>query len=274
MRKLLLLLISILALPSVFSLITFSPTSLNLCGSYSQFATVTANITNQNNFTLQNIAAAFYITGNPGLSFMTPQSLNLGSLNESRSVLATYTIQCSSPNQNVYTGYFNLTATGYKESSKPSVLAITVHSSSSFTGNMTISQTPVTEQSPAFIGDNTPTINVNTNRNAVCRGSLDSDEAYSSMDFIFYGSARSHEYTFLDIISNGIHKVYVKCQDEYGFIMSNSMIISFIIDTSSPQIVLENPKSAVIGDYVDFKVSINEEGECRYGKADEPFDSL
>ena len=45
-----------------------------------------------------------------------------------------------------------------------------------------------------IISDNTPTIEVNTNKNAICKGSLDVDEAYENMDFIFYGTQKEHDY--------------------------------------------------------------------------------
>ena len=137
MRRIIILVIVLFLLPFVIasgSLQTGSltPIAVNLCGEYAQYATISANnIQNKENTTLSSVNAKLYITGNPGLSFVTPQTINLGDIN----ALSTYsgspswTIQCNSPSQGLYTAYVNYsTGNGYKASSFDEAFSvITVH---------------------------------------------------------------------------------------------------------------------------------------------------
>ena len=97
--------IFVLLLPVVLSTgsiqtLNLDPGSVDLCGTYSQYVTITAlNITNKVNTTLTSVNAKLYLTGNPGLNFITARTINLGNIAPlSQSAISpTWTLQCSSP---------------------------------------------------------------------------------------------------------------------------------------------------------------------------------
>jgi len=131
-----------------------------------------------------------------------------------------------------------------------------------------------TEEEYPVIADNTPTIEVTTNKNAICKGSLDTDESYENMDFIFYGTQKEHNYTFTYPISEGQHTVYVRCKDELNNIMQNSLLVTFKIDTAAPVITVVAPGSKVVGEFTELKITVNENAECRYEDDDDDFDDM
>lgn len=258
---------------------SISPVSVQLCGSYAQYTTITASqILNKVNLTLTSVSATLNFNNNPGLSFITPQTVSIGDI----SALSysgnnpSWTIQCNSPNQGIYTAYVDyVSANGYLASSiDESYSLITVHDLNSFTGNISISEESTSESEIVSISDSTPTIKVSTSRNSICKGTLDADETYSNMDFIFYGNQIYHNYTFITPVSQGEHTVYVKCKDEFDNIMPDSILIRFKIDTANPVITVVSPGSVVLGDYTELKISINEEAECRFEDDDISFDSM
>ncbi len=288
MRKIILIIASvlILLLPGVFSLGSVQtgnlfPNTANLCGDYSQYITITAsNIYNKENTTLTSVSARLYLSGNTGLSFITSQDVNIGNINPLSTSPSnpSWTLQCYSPNQGIYTAYINYSSTnGYKGSSlDEAVTVITIHESVPFQGNISIieSSSQQSQQNYQIISDSTPTIKVTTTRNALCKGTLDTDEFYQDMDFIFYGMQKDHNYTFITPITEGQHSVYVKCKDEFDNIMSSSLIISFIVDTASPIITIINPGSKVVGEFTNLVVSVNEKSECRYKDDDDSFNDM
>jgi len=251
-----------------------SPGSAELCSGHDQFVTITASgISNKVNDTLLSVTASLVISGNPGLSYITSQNVNIGNINPLASTSAepSWTLQCSSPSQGIYTAYVQYSSTnGYTgNSADETVTSLTVYESG-FLGNITIVEdSSAEEENYPVIADDMPTIKVETNRNSICRGSLDNDEAYSDMDFIFYGSALDHNYTFIEPIEDGQHTVYVKCKDDLDSIMAK--FITFIIDTSGPSINVISPESSVLGEYTELKINVNEDAECKY-ESDEDAD--
>ncbi len=260
---------------------TISPNTANLCGDYQQYLTITAsNILNKEAVALTGVSARLFFSGNPGLSFVSPQEVNLGDIAPSSTSGTNpgWTIQCNSPMQGIYTAYVNYTtANGYKGSSiDEAAVVISVHESSPFIGNLSV--IPGTgqqnEQSYQIVSDNTPTLRVMTTRNSICKGTLDADEAYQDLDFMFYGTQKDHDFTFIAPITEGQHSVYVRCKDEFDNIMPSSLVLYLFIDTAAPQIFLISPLSKVVGDFTQIKISVNEESECRYGKNDNSFSEL
>jgi hypothetical protein len=258
---------------------TISPITVELCGSYAQYTTITASdILNKENLTLTSVSATLQFNNDPGLSFITPQTINIGDMSalSYSSIDPSWTIQCNSPNQGVYTAYVTYQSTnGYSASSvDESYTIMTVHDLNSFTGNISISEEGSEQEDAVVISDNTPTVQVSTSRDAICKGTLDLDESYDNMDFVFYGTETYHNYTFLSPIAEGDHTVYVKCKDEFDNIMLDSILIMFNIDTASPSILVQSPGLIVVGDYTELEVSINEEAECRYEDDDVSFESM
>lgn len=269
MKKTILALLFVMMLNTVIALdIDFYPSTINLCGSHQQFTTLYVNATNTMNSSLAE-TAKLYFAGSPGINFISSQSLSLN-FNAFEKKSMQWTVQCSSPVSGTYESRINFTGTIFQNEE---VTEFIVHESA-FDGNLTINSDAVTEETPVTVGDNTPTVNVKTTRDSVCRGSLDNDEPYNSMDFIFYGSEKQHDYTFPEPVTNGLHRVYVKCMDAYNYIMPQSLVFSFIIDTSSPVITLEDPEIVVVGENTDLKVIVNEESVCRFDKSDKSFESM
>ena len=85
-RIILKLCIFILLIPGIFALGSIStnkliPEEVQLCGDYDQYSTLTASgIENQENLTLTSVEATLYISGESGLSFVSPQNINIGDL--------------------------------------------------------------------------------------------------------------------------------------------------------------------------------------------------
>jgi len=254
-----------------------TPISAELCSGHDQYVTITASgISNKENTTSLSVTASLIISGSSGLTYITSQNVNIGNINPLATTSAepSWTLQCSNPNQGVYTAYVEYSSTnGYSgSSSDEAVTSLTVYEYG-FSGNITIVEDPNSEeQDYPIISDNLPTIKVETSRDSICRGSLDADESYDNMDFIFYGSALTHNYTFIDPIPDGQHTVYVKCKDDLDTIMSQS--ITFIIDTTGPGITVLSPGNSVLGEFTELKVSVNEEAECRYEDEDIDYEGM
>lgn len=86
-------------------------------------------------------------------------------------------------------------------------------------------------QPTGTITTNTPVLDITSNENAACRGTIDLDESYSDMDFAFTGAATAHTY-LTTVLSDAIHTVYARCQDNVGNIMSSSYSWSFIVNAT------------------------------------------
>jgi hypothetical protein len=244
-----------------------------------QYTEITASqIFNKENITLESVTALLNFDQDPGLSFITPQAVNLGNI----SALAyaetepSWTIQCSSPIQGIYVAYIDyVSENGYVGSSfEEAYTTITVISVDSFTGNISISEQILEEEDVILISDSTPTIKVSTSRDSICKGSLNLDESYDDMDFIFYGTGILHNYTFISEIPDGQHAVYVRCKDELDNIMEDSIKIFFEIDTQIPIISVLSPQNLVVGDFTEIKVKVNKEAECRLSETDVLFESM
>tara|TARA_Y100000310_G_scaffold342017_1_gene443349 strand:- start:904 stop:4119 length:3216 start_codon:yes stop_codon:yes gene_type:complete len=79
--------------------------------------------------------------------------------------------------------------------------------------------------------DVSPTLSFLSDENAVCRGTIDTDESYGEMDFGFDGINATHEYTSGDL-STGDHTVYVSCRDPSGNTMGTSASWTFTVSRS------------------------------------------
>lgn len=232
------------------------PQTINLCGTNSQYVTITAyNILNLENNTLTNVDATLIINGNTGLSFMTSQTINLGNINPlSYSYInPSWILQCNSPNSGLYNAYINYSSSnGYKASSIGEInITIIVHDSIEFTGNISFETNSdlISQNEIPIIKDNRPTIKVATTKNSICKGNLDNDKDYDNMDFLFYGLEKDHNYTFINQLSEGNHLVFVKCKDDLNNIFQTNL--QFIIDSKEPIISILQPKNIVLGDYTE-----------------------
>ncbi len=76
---------------------------------------------------------------------------------------------------------------------------------------------------------------VETNEAATCRGSIDVDEDYEDMNFMFSGSRLTHNYIYKDLLDNGNHTVYVRCEDKYGNVADTSYSWTFEVDVGIPK---------------------------------------
>ncbi|MEM4398052.1 MAG: hypothetical protein QW757_05515, partial [Candidatus Woesearchaeota archaeon] len=255
-----------------------TPNTINLCGSNSQYVTITAyNLFNVENTTLTNVNANLYINGNPGLTFITNQNVNLGNINPlSYSALnPSWTIQCNTPNSGIYTAYINYSSSnGYKASSiNEQTITLIIHDSITFTGNISLeSNTQTIDEDYPIINDNTPTIKVFTTKNSICKGTLNNDKDYENMDFLFYGLEKDHNYTFVNQLNEGKHILYVKCKDDINNLMQLTM--QFEIDSKEPIITIISPESKVLGTYAEIILNLNEIAECRYSKSNTDFNEM
>ncbi|MBD3203384.1 hypothetical protein GF327_03760 [Candidatus Woesearchaeota archaeon] len=256
-----------------------TPRNVDLCGENSQYVTISAQeILNLENETLTSVKASLYLNEDAGLSYVTPQTVELGDIyaDNYSSVSPSWVLQCLSPNQGIYTAFINYTSANsyFASSIDQANTVITVYAQDDINGNITIIEKDSEPKQPStdIISDNTPTVVASTDRDSICRGAVDADKSYDIMDFVFYGTERDHNYTFTNIISEGKHTIYVKCKDLFGKVMENSMEISFQVDSSDPEIIIESPLT-ISKDYINFHITVSEESECRYSFSEESFNS-
>jgi hypothetical protein len=260
---------------------SIAPENINLCGEHAQYVTITAyQIYNKESVALNSVNARLIVSPGSGLSFVTQQDVNIGSIEPLSFSPASpsWTLQCSSPAQGVITAYVNYTSGGFRGSSiDEAYTLITVHGGEPLAGNISVVETNNTyfsEPDYQVIADNRPTIRVTTTRNAVCKGSLDADKPYNEMDFIFYGTLLEHNYTFVTPVAEGQHIVYVRCKDEQDNIMPQSLEISFIVDTIPPAIEVISPISLVQSRHAELKLRVDEDSECRYHRSNRSFSNM
>ncbi|MFH2020643.1 MAG: hypothetical protein ABIJ34_04465 [archaeon] len=285
MKHTIILVLFILLLPVLhgagsIQTVALNPATVNLCGEYQQYVTITpSQVINKENLSLLSVTAKLFIVGSPGLSFVTSEAVNLGNILPLTQSMSnpSWTLQCNTPISGNYAAYINYTTTnGYAGSSLDEAVSIlTVHDSGFFISNISVTQVAFGgEVQPNLISDSKPTIKVSTNRNAICKGSLDLDETYENMDFMFYGSGLVHNYTFISKVSDGQHRVYARCMDEQSNVMQISQVISFEIDTARPIISLLDPEPVIVGDIADLKIIVNEKSVCRYDRDDDSFENM
>jgi fibronectin type 3 domain-containing protein len=256
---------------------TLSPAVIDICGPYAQYSTITASgIINQENFTLSSVTATLVMPAASGLSFLTSRSISLGSISasSSSSVAPAWTLQCNAPSAGTYVAYVNYSsAEGYGGSSNgETVVIIRVHDLGSFYGNISLIDTVNSgSEASVTISDTTPTIYVTTSRDSVCRGSIDSDEEYELMDFIMAGTSLQHNHTVMYPLTEGSHKAYVRCRDNFGNTMQSPIVINFVIDSLPPLMTVQSPQATVSGDIAELKITASEDSECRYSSSDKPY---
>ena len=78
-----------------------------------------------------------------------------------------------------------------------------------------------------------PPIYINTDEDAVCKGSIDEDETFAEMDFNFISTGTFHKYRITTPLSQGNHTVFVRCKDVNRNIMSTSYNWSFTVKIPS-----------------------------------------
>jgi len=84
-------------------------------------------------------------------------------------------------------------------------------------------------QPVGIVNVNNPSLSMETNEDAICKGSIDIDKNYDDMDFEFSGMSTYHEYNVSSPVLNGVHTVYVKCKDFSANIVDTSYFWSFEI---------------------------------------------
>ncbi|MFH1835804.1 MAG: glycoside hydrolase domain-containing protein [Methanobacteriota archaeon] len=91
------------------------------------------------------------------------------------------------------------------------------------------------------VGITRPTLIIETDENATCKGSIDADKSYASMDFTFTSTGVTHSYWVSSSLTVAPHTVYVKCMDRAGNLMPTSYSWNFTITgaLSIPEIIPE-----------------------------------
>jgi hypothetical protein len=79
--------------------------------------------------------------------------------------------------------------------------------------------------------DNIP-IYVNSSEEALCKGSIDVDETFDDMDFLFLTTGTGHKYRITTPLDPGNHTIYVRCKDITGNVANESY--SWTIDVRIP----------------------------------------
>jgi len=80
-----------------------------------------------------------------------------------------------------------------------------------------------------IVGDDSVTLFVETNEDSTCRYGT-SNQTYSNMGNSFSLTGETEHEQILDELGEGLHKYYVACEDEEGYRMEKTKLISFTID--------------------------------------------
>jgi hypothetical protein len=84
-----------------------------------------------------------------------------------------------------------------------------------------------------IIAFDTPPLYVNSDEEALCKGSIDIDKSFDEMDMIFLTTGTQHKYRVTTPLSQGSHTVYVRCKDVNDNIATESYSWSFIVKIPS-----------------------------------------
>lgn len=116
---------------------------------------------------------------------------------------------------------------------------------------------------PQGINNNSlQTLIVITDENSICRFS-DIDEDFYDMGYVFSGEEKSHTYALTNL-EDGIKDYYVRCKDSADNQNLHSIIISFEIDTTPPEILSKSPETVVNTESENLEVITSEDSECKY----------
>ncbi len=225
-----------------------SPSTANLCGSYTNNLTLTAtNVWNSESVTLTDINATL-IANSSGLTFLTNQIVNLGSINAlSQSPIdPNWTIQCDESFPGSYLLYVNYTSSnGYNGSSLDQSISsvIAVFSSNDTTPPIITSHSPTGK-----ITASSATLNVTTNENATCKYSTASGVNYDNMDGTFDTTGKTAHKESLTGLTDNTYHYYVKCKDIAGNKATADYDASFEVDIApTAQISLSDPSPVKAG---------------------------
>jgi hypothetical protein len=256
-----------------------SPITADVCGSYPNNITITAmDILNLENVVLTNVNAMLILPSDSSLSFVSSQTVSLGNIPAmgSSSINPSWIIRCNFNNSNSYDIYVDyLSSNGYSASSEDEALSTIIVHGLSIDMNISVGGTDNSQnqQEIAVISDTTPTINITTGIDSICKGSLDADKSYSNMDLLFNGAGKFHIYAFASALTDGYHSVYIKCNSSSG-ISANSTKTEFVIDTIPPVLVLASPNGLVTQTYTTFSINTNENSECKYSMATQEYTNM
>ncbi len=212
---------------SLLSVETLSPSSANLCGTYLQNVTITAqNIQNAGNQTIENVTATLISEPNTGGVSIVESSLYLGSITPGiLSINPSWQVQCTDP-PGIYTLHVNFSNTNgdLGSSQGEAVSIVTVHADDT-------NPPSIVDHSPVgVIPTSYMTLEVVTDEDATCKYSTIPGVAYANQQYSFQiTGGKSHKVPLQNLVDN-FYNYYVRCKDQAGNEVQSDYAVSIEIN--------------------------------------------
>ncbi len=251
-----------------------SPSTVSMCGEYSDQATITAsNVWNAETIQLEDLTAVLIIPDSSDLNLISSESVNLGDVaGQSKSNIdPSWVIECNNSIAGTFTLYVNYTTSnGYNGSSiDQATTEVTTYADVDSDAPLILSHHP-----GEYVNTQLIELYVETNENANCRYST-SDVSYDSMSSTFSITGSTEHNRTLSGLTEEQHTYYIRCEDANGNKMSSSYAVSFTVDKTLPVITSHEPEAHISGSTTNIKVVTNEYAKCRYSSiADKDYENM
>ncbi len=205
---------------------SLSPTTLHLCGIYPDSGSLTAiNVKNSGSNNITNLFANLILPSNSGITLLTNQTVYLGNISGygNVSLNPSWNIQCNSNLPGTYQAYVQYTGVNYNHTSFNTNSTIIVHTYYNSSGPLLIfNQSPTTAQK---ITNPYVKLKISTNRDAVCKYSMDKNQHFDAMDGFLYTGMTEHE-EILTGLEQKPYTYYVKCEESSGAFAENKVMFN------------------------------------------------
>ncbi len=240
----LLISLSLIFVEGTVSTKILTPSSVDLCGNYSQAVVVSAlGVQNSDNATLSNVVATLNLSNSSGLRFVTSKDVALGSISpfSNSSTNPQWTLECtgtSSGSRTATVTYTNSGETAGNGSIEPTSTII-LHSP------LPIDTTPpqIMKYGPlATLTESSTKITLTTNEVADCKYSTSSNTAFDVMTSLFTKVDATNFETQISGLAEGKKSFFVRCRDAAGNINQEDYKIDLTVDFKpTAKITLSDP---------------------------------
>ena len=237
---------------------TLSPSYANLCGTYSQNISISAQkVQNTGNQTIENVTATLVAEpNNGGISIIGP-SLYLGSITPGiLSVDPSWQVQCEDL-PGIYTLYVNFSnAQGSLGSSQEEAVSkvsmLTVHA------NDGTSPTILSHSPTGVIPTSYVTLEVITDEDAICRYSTIPGVAYANQPYSFQiTGGKSHKVSLQNLVDN-FYNHYIRCKDAAGNEAPSDYVVSLEINAPPTAMLMLSKSSPLSAGTTEVTIATSE----------------
>ncbi len=236
-----------------------NPSELEITQHHIANITITAmNIWNREAVELLGVNATLIVPEDSGLIFLTPQTVNIGNIsNLSRSpVSPIWILQYNGNSSGEFILYVNYsTSNGFCSSSQDQATTI-------------IRIIPTNESNAPKVLEHYPkdkvrsthtTLVVTTNRNAICKYSLEPGIDYKNMSKTFSKTGGTSHEEVLKNLAETIHHYYVRCRDESGNTATEDYDATFEVDAPPSATITLSDRSPVQAGLLKVRLTTSED---------------